>query len=333
MVVKDVSVIIDTYNHARFLKDAIDSVIGQTYKSDLLQIIIVDDGSTDETAEIVSSYGPLVEYHRKANGGQASAFNFAIPLCRGRYVAFLDGDDWWEPTKLEKTVKVLEESPDVVAVGTGLKIVMANRWSFLLPRGGDKFDLTSLSGAKEYQRSACFFGTSRLLARRQALQRIGPVPIELKFEADEYFFCLLPALGPVQIVREPLTSYRIHDSNLFQFSGADESKMLAKAEVLEVLLKVLPNKLRSFGVAENIIASVLLPTGVEARKLRLRVSGGSVGSAFKIELMDMSFAAGFTLRRLIVCLPRLVLALILPPKMFYRIKSWYSSAVRFKPFA
>ena len=89
------SVLIDTYNHERFIEKAIVSVLEQDFPATEREIIVVDDGSTDGTAEIVRKFEPHLRLLHKENGGQASAFNAGIPECQGEIVAFLDGDDWW----------------------------------------------------------------------------------------------------------------------------------------------------------------------------------------------------------------------------------------------
>src|SRR6185312_2967593 len=103
-----ISVLIDTYNHERFIDKAILSVLDQDMSLSEVEILVVDDGSTDRTPEIVSTYQPQVRLIQKSNGGQASAFNFAIPQCQGEFIAFLDGDDWWAPKKLRWAIDTME---------------------------------------------------------------------------------------------------------------------------------------------------------------------------------------------------------------------------------
>src|SRR3989304_6126424 len=95
-----VTALIDTYNHSAFIEQAIESVLSQDVPPSEMEVIVVDDGSTDATPERVRKYGSRIRYLRKSNGGQASAFNFAIPQARGEIIAFLDADDWWAPGKL-----------------------------------------------------------------------------------------------------------------------------------------------------------------------------------------------------------------------------------------
>src|SRR3954447_14398775 len=107
-----VSVVIPAYNSAWCIDHAIDSVLAQTYHD--YEIIVVDDGSTDETRDVVQRYGIAVRLVCKPNGGMSSARNRGISEARGRYIAFLDSDDRWLPTKLALQVALLDTHPDVV---------------------------------------------------------------------------------------------------------------------------------------------------------------------------------------------------------------------------
>ena len=106
-----VSVVIPAYNAERFIGEAINSVLEQTYRD--FEVIVVDDGSADETAEVVKAYDE-VRYLYKENGGTASARNRGIEASCGRYVAFLDADNLWEPAKLEAQMALFERRPSLV---------------------------------------------------------------------------------------------------------------------------------------------------------------------------------------------------------------------------
>src|ERR1700726_5204623 len=101
-----ITALIDTYNHELFIEDAINSVLSQDFSRSEIEILVVDDGSTDKTPEIVRKFGPRVRLIRKANGGQASAFNAGVPEAQGEIVAFLDGGDWWARNKLSRLAEV-----------------------------------------------------------------------------------------------------------------------------------------------------------------------------------------------------------------------------------
>src|ERR1700755_604600 len=121
-----ISVLVDTYNHERFIEEALVSVLEQDVAGVEREVIVVDDGSTDRTPEIVRKLEPRVRLIRKVNGGQASAFNAGIPECAGEIVAFLDGDDWWAPGKLRAVADALAEQPEIGLVGHGITEVFAD---------------------------------------------------------------------------------------------------------------------------------------------------------------------------------------------------------------
>lgn len=106
-----VSVIIPTYNRALYLCEAIDSVINQTYND--VEIIVIDDGSTDDTQQRLKQYKDAIKYIYQSNSGSAIARNRGILSSTGKYIAFLDSDDLWYPTKLEKQVRILDKNEDI----------------------------------------------------------------------------------------------------------------------------------------------------------------------------------------------------------------------------
>jgi len=111
-----VSVIIPTYNRARYLKSSIDSVLSQTYTD--IELIVVDDGSTDNTKEVVQKYDNKIIYEHIPNGGVANARNHGMKLASGDYIAYLDSDDLYYPEKVELQVSFLEKFKDVGMVYT-----------------------------------------------------------------------------------------------------------------------------------------------------------------------------------------------------------------------
>ncbi|MBD2578881.1 glycosyltransferase family A protein [Oscillatoria sp. FACHB-1406] len=109
-----ISVIIPVYNCERYLAEAIESVLAQKYQP--LEIIIVDDGSRDRTAEVAKSFGDSVQYHYQTQSGAATARNFGISLAKADYFAFLDADDRWVKDKLSRQMAVFESEPNLEMV-------------------------------------------------------------------------------------------------------------------------------------------------------------------------------------------------------------------------
>ena len=114
-----VSVIIPSYNSARYLEKAINSVLSQTYPH--IEIIVIDDGSVDNTYEVLCPYQGRIIYRHKENGGPASARNYGLTKAKGEYIAFLDADDYWLPEKLKIQIDFMRSNPDI-------DLVHANSW-------------------------------------------------------------------------------------------------------------------------------------------------------------------------------------------------------------
>lgn len=113
-----VSVVIPAYNCANYLRRSIDSALGQTYPH--IECLVVNDGSTDDTAQVALSYDHRVNLINRPNGGASAARNTGIDRASGEFIAFLDADDYWHPSKIEKQVGLMLDHPEVVLVSTDL---------------------------------------------------------------------------------------------------------------------------------------------------------------------------------------------------------------------
>jgi glycosyltransferase involved in cell wall biosynthesis len=323
----NVTVLIDTYNHERFIERAITSVLEQDMPLEDVEILVVDDGSTDRTPELIRRFEPRVRYLPKPNGGQASAFNFGFAQSRGEIIATLDGDDRWAPEKLRRVLETLEANPDVGIVGHGFYEEHSDGRpdGLVLPGCVYRLDLTSRQDAELFRHVAAFFGTSRMTIRKSVLDRILPVPEELTIEADEYIFTLAPAIRPAIILNEPLCYYGMHAGNLFQFGKFEPAKARRKMNVLEALIRELSAKLRQFGIAEENIGALSCGTRIEAGRMRLSLEGGSHMEVFSVE--RAAFKAAYskvTWRYQVFRIFVLMQTLLLPPRVFYRLRRWYT---------
>lgn len=286
-----VSVLIDTYNHERFIEKAIASVLEQDFPASDREILVVDDGSSDGTAEIIRKFAPQVRMLRKVNGGQASAFNAGIPECKGAIVAFLDGDDWWAPGKLQAVCGVLAVEAEVGLVGHGITEVYSDgREHTELLREVPRFRLNSDDGARTFRLRKSFLGTSRMTFRAELLRRIGPVPEALGIQADEYLFTLGAVLSDVLILREPLTFYRLHESNAFQIADGNATAMRRKYVVLAELAKSLRSKFEEMGVAESTAKIVVDSVQTESDLIRLTTQNGWPLETLRAELQNYRIA-------------------------------------------
>jgi len=197
-----VSIIIPTYNRAHCIEQAIRSALKQTLRD--FELIIADDGSTDGTEQAVTRMGePAVRFVRKANGGCSSARNFGVANANGKYVAFLDSDDEWDPRWLEITVAMMEADAGVGAVYGSLARVGAD--------GSDHgvFDL-SLGGRHReatvpyvLSQASGLLG-SNIIARREVVQQIGGWDETFPTSGDFEFGLRLAVATRVGLVAEPM---------------------------------------------------------------------------------------------------------------------------------
>lgn len=131
-----VSVIISTYNRARLLKRAIESVLNQTFQD--FELIVVDDGSIDSTKKVVTGYKEVKYVYQENSGGAAKPKNTGIKMAQGRYIAILDDDDEWLPSKLEKQVRFLEEHSEIDVVGCN--ILINGKTKYKIPKYKNLFE-------------------------------------------------------------------------------------------------------------------------------------------------------------------------------------------------
>jgi len=319
-----ISVLIDTYNHERFIEQAILSVLEQDVAEGEREIIVVDDGSTDRTPEIVRRFEPGVRLLRKANGGQASAFNAGIPECKGEIIALLDGDDRWASGKLRRVADTLRRDSAIGLVGHAIHEVFPDRRQrTAAPEKDERLRLNSVAAAKVFRLRKSYLGTSRMTLRAELARRILPVPQELVIEADEYLFTMAAAMSEIVILREALTFYCIHGGNLYVSAGGGKAGLRRKQQVLAALAKSLRSALTGEGVAPDVTECVIELVAVEADHLRLMLDGGApwdtVRTETKVyEIMHGDAAKWQRLFRAATMIP----AMFLPPRWFYAGREW-----------
>ena len=230
-----ISVLIDTYNYGRYVEEAIESVLAQDFPAGEREILVVDDGSTDDTTERVRKFGRAISYFRKPNGGQASAFNFGLLRARGKYVAFLDADDYWLPGKLSRIADEFERHRDAGMIYHGLRQFDS--------REGRLWDAQAalISGflpakARDLLRYT-WFPTSFLAFRRSALDLLLPIPECLTIQADAHLSALIVFVAPIVALPDYLAVYRVHGSNLFAGNGpADPVRCELRARTRKALI-------------------------------------------------------------------------------------------------
>jgi glycosyltransferase involved in cell wall biosynthesis len=208
-----ITVLIDAYNYGNFIEAAIDSVVAQDFPAEWVEILVVDDGSTDNTRERVAKYGERVRYLWKENGGQASAFNLGFAEARGEIIATLDADDYFLPGKLRRVADEFGKHPDAGMVYHARRNLTETTGTFSEP---EFFAESGFLGADEARLLRYeLYPTSCLAFRRGAVRRLLPIPESLRIQADGHLVLLMPLIAPVVAVAEPLSVYRLHGRNLF----------------------------------------------------------------------------------------------------------------------
>jgi glycosyltransferase involved in cell wall biosynthesis len=203
-----VSVIIPAYNSVPWVAETLDSVLAQTFKD--FEVIVVDDGSTDETPAVVAGYGSRVRYLRQEHGGQPSARNAGIRAACGAYIAFLDADDLWLPEKLQLQMDLFSRHPDLAWVYSD--VIVFNEGS-----GREAFkysDVTKLY-AGDILRPLLLFdfiASPTPVVKREVFGTVGyfDESPDLQNSEDWNMWLRIAAKYPVRFVERPLAKYRRH---------------------------------------------------------------------------------------------------------------------------
>jgi glycosyltransferase involved in cell wall biosynthesis len=219
MIQPYLTVLITTHNYGHFVGEAIDSVLSQDFPPDELEILVVDDGSTDNTADRIKPYGSRVRYLYKPNGGQASALNMGVANARGEIVVLMDADDLFLPGKLEKVSEAFRRDPTLGMVYHPLlewNVRTAQRRNRGLP-------LVSGDMRKQAERFFSYIPhpTSCIALRRSCLGPLLPIPEEIRMMADCFLVQLIPLLAPIMALPDTLVLYRIHGKNNAAFDTQD----------------------------------------------------------------------------------------------------------------
>lgn len=231
-----VTILINNYNYEPYLADAIDSALAQRY--DPVEVLVVDDGSTDGSRAMLQQYGDRIRTVLKSNGGQASAFNAGIAAARGLYVLLLDADDRLKPEVAAQVVAAFTRSPTAAMVNYRLQIVDgAGR-----PTGTTKppaFQPLPAGDLRPRLLAApddiAFLPTSGNAFRAEVLRALAPLPEEaFRLCADTYLLQLAPLHGPVLALDGMGGDYRAHGANRYHHEGitlAESRSMLSRGEL------------------------------------------------------------------------------------------------------
>jgi glycosyltransferase involved in cell wall biosynthesis len=247
-----VSILINNFNYCKYLSQAIDSALSQTYAP--IEVIVVDDGSTDQSREVISRYGSKIIGIVKENGGQASAFNVLVSRSKGDILCFLDSDDWFYPTKVEEVVAVFGQAD----FDSGLAMVhhpVKISDEVTGKATGQTFGKTHRSPcncydfARKYHFVEYIAGpTTGIALNRRLAQLLFPLPEQIaRTSADDFIVKASSLLGTVYSLDKCLACYRLHGTNAWFYSDRRHSE-----EFYRELDSYLNDKLR-----ENYLPAVM----------------------------------------------------------------------------
>ena len=206
-----VTVIIPTYNRKEYLETAIQSVSNQSYSN--IEILVIDDGSANNYAQEICAKFSNCSYHFKANGGLSSARNYGILLAKGEYIAFLDDDDFWESSKIEKQLKIVLENPSVDCVHSSVAVVDENGKPTGKYYGAAKNKISKRSGYVFWNALGVWVVKSPTpLIRRKVFREDLMFDETIKVGEDIDFYQRMFYRHKIHYINEPLAFYREYDN-------------------------------------------------------------------------------------------------------------------------
>lgn len=265
-----VTAIIATYNRAHIVGEAIESILHQTYRN--IDLVVVDDGSKDDTAHKLEEYGERIRVIRQKNAGPAAAWNRGIEAARGEIITFLGSDDIWLPTFVERQVAVLEKA------GESVPCSLANGWlRFATGKGITSFEYAMLGAECEQGiwtnvpevLATRFVAFGQMIAiRRKAFERIGLFDENLRYLEDYDLAIRLSLDGPWGFVREPLVVWRQGTVGSLSQEGARE-----RMNLIRILIKIRERTLASlegkdqFATTRSLLKRILNHNYLELRSV------------------------------------------------------------------
>lgn len=304
-----VSVIIDNYNYARFLKTAIESVFAQTYQN--FELIIVDDGSTDHSREVIDACCAIEGYRDRIipifqeNSGQGGACSTGFVHAKGDFVCFLDADDYYHPQKLEKVVDAFQTHPAWIQVAHGWILVDADGH----PKGRNTSNILSQGNMKPLLLKWGKFAsgiTSALAYRRLALANVMPAPNRCII--DSYLNASVPFYGDIGCINETLMYYRTHGKNTQAYNDDVDYLIKERREIASFINQAA----RQNGVPQHFDlkndvdfqAYSVIQKGYASWKERLHVIKLSIQESIELRRSPRDSFIRFCFRSIFVFFPR-----------------------------
>lgn len=232
-----VSIVLPVHNAAPYLAQCIDSLLGQTLSD--FELVIINDGSTDDSAEVIATYqrqDPRIRFiNHQQNRGLVAVLNSATALCQGKYIARMDADDWCEPERLALQCDVLDSQPDISVVGSWIALFGARQevWHYRMQDEFIKALLLFRTNAMPH---------NSLIAKRECLERFQYDPAYIHVEDAELWSRMMMQAPEVRFANIPrvLTHYRIHHNQV-----SEQHKDIQQQQFCRIIRKLLENLLGS----------------------------------------------------------------------------------------
>ncbi len=270
------SVVIDNYNYGRFIGQALDSILAQDVPAADVETIVVDDGSTDDSREVVARYGGRVRLIAQKNGGQAAAFATGFAAATGEFVCPLDSDDYWTPDKLSSVAAAFKDpligivqhyQRDVDAVGRPLNNP--------LPSWPKKYTIGDFLDGRFVNAA-----TSSLAFRKDVLDKLLPVPKDVFYLYDDYLLDHGLLECDIACVPRILGFHRIHGANNWAMNMKNPKKLGGSIDELRRFRAYLEPKLKARGLAFTARYDALQRLEILRREILLAAHEGRRADAF-----------------------------------------------------
>jgi glycosyltransferase involved in cell wall biosynthesis len=273
-----VSVVIPTYNRSKIVHEAIDSVLTQTYSN--IEVIVVDDGSTDDTLLQLGRYGDKITVINQENAGPAAARNSGIIKCHGELISFLDSDDIWHTTKIERQVSLLnmlDESVPCCITNIEMRWNDRNITSFDNSWLRTELDEGIWINVSEVLATRFVLFNQAVMIRRVALERWGLFDESLRILEDGDLALRLSSAGPWAFIKEPLVIWRETAGSAFQIARHNQEA------ILQTHIKVLQANIGLPGNPENRTSSIIASEIKRARRQIKALALSNASSPFAMK--------------------------------------------------
>jgi glycosyltransferase involved in cell wall biosynthesis len=289
-----VSIVFPAYNAMAYLPQAYQSALAQTFTD--YEILIVNDGSSDNIEEWVNQItDPRVRYIPQKNQGAQGARNTGIYNAQGEYVAFLDADDLWEATKLEKQVRLLDENPEVGLVDT---------WITLIDREGNSKGWVHASTAEGQiwseiiQEPTIICGSSPMI-RRECFDHVGVFDPRLRYAGDWDLWIRIASRYAFAVVKEPLVRYRIHPQNTSKNCRgmARDCRTVIERAFESASPELMSLKNKTYGQINSYIAGIALDRGNYTEAMYFRNLAIAYNPQLRFSKQDLRLNAAIAMLR------------------------------------